>query len=199
MQRAITRDNEMVVMLRGAHNPELVKAWMRDYGLFQGINAANREAAVACFLDFAEKHQILVGDTTDDHIAHIYADLFSRLYQAVQRSWVSATSKLLWCLYPETFVIYDAFVHRTLSVLQSLDNDLAGFPRIGEAPTVRQVGYIEAATMHYMNYQSLVRRLLEIHGELLESLRARHNEAYPYNVRILDKLLWMIGNYREAY
>lgn len=31
---------------------------------------------------------------------------------------------------------------------------------------------------------------------MLGVLRAQHQEIYPYDVRIMDKLLWMLGNPR---
>jgi hypothetical protein len=41
--------------------------------------------------------------------------------------------------------------------------------------------------------------MLTRHGQLLRDLRKRHKESYPYDVRIVDKLLWMIGNPRKSY
>jgi hypothetical protein len=200
MQRGIVRDPQMVDMLRvGPHDQRLVASWMRDYGLFQGITAPNRAAIVERFLQFVTAHDLIVGDMSDDQIRRLYIELFTALYQSVLRSWMSATSKLLWCLYPSTVVIYDTFVHRTLAVMQCIDDDLAGFPRIGAPPSIDGEGDIENAAEHYMNYQAMVRKLQAAHSQLLRDLRSRHNESYPYDVRIMDKLLWMIGNLREAY
>jgi hypothetical protein len=200
MQRGIVRDSQMVDMLRnGPHDPNLVTSWMRDYGLFQGITNANREAIVVRFLQFVTSHELSANDMSDNQIKELYTELLTSLFQTVQRSWMSATSKLLWCLYPNTVVIYDAFVHRTLSVMQCLDDSLVSFPRIGASPSIRGVDDIQIAALHYMNYQAMVRKLLNTHSQLLQELRTRHGESYPYDVRIMDKLLWMIGNLREAY
>jgi hypothetical protein len=200
MQRGIVRDSKVVKMLRnGPQDPGLVTSWMRDYGLFQGITNPNREAIVAQFLRFVAEHEVIVGDIKDESMRALYIELFTALYRTVPRSWMSATSKLLWCIYPSTVVIYDAFVYRTLAVMQCIDDDLAGFPRIGAPPSIDGEIDIEVAAEHYMNYQAMVRRLLAVHSQLLRDLRARDNELYPYDVRIIDKLLWMIGNFREAY
>ena len=200
MQRGIVRDPQMVSMLHdGPHSLALVTSWMRDYGLFQGITNQNRAAIVKRFLHFVETHEQIDGDISDEQIEMFYRELFTALFHTVQRSWMSATSKLLWCLYPNTVVIYDAFVHRTLSVMQCLDDSLADFPRIGEPTSIRRVDDIEIAARHYMNYQAMVRNLLNTHSQLLQELRTQHNESYPYDVRIMDKLLWMIGNLRETY
>lgn len=153
-QRGIPRDTEMVAMLQdGPPNDALVKSWMRDYGLFQGIAGQHRDAITKRFLDFARSHarHSLV---TDEVVKELYADLFTALYLQVPRSWMSATSKLLWCLYPKEFVIYDAFVHRTLVVMQCIDSDLSEFPRIGAAPAINKEADIAPATAHYMTLPS---------------------------------------------
>ncbi|MBI3530707.1 MAG: hypothetical protein HY067_22405 [Betaproteobacteria bacterium] len=190
----------MVTMLRdGPHDAALVTSWMRDYGLFQGITARNRAAIVARFLRFAHAHKATAHNPNEEEIATLYAALFTALHREVPRSWMSATSKLLWCLYPDTIVIYDTFVHRTLIVMQSIDDDLSAFPRVGAPRSIDGEADIVAATTHYMNYQAMVRRLQTRHWQLLRDLRKRYNESYPYDVRIIDKLLWMIGNPRENY
>lgn len=200
MQRSIHRDPLMVAMLqKGPQDPALVQAWMREYGLFQGVTAPNRNAVVNRFLKFATEHQRHPQEPNDDEIQALYINLLRALHDEVARSWVSATSKLLWCLYPNTIVIYDAFVHRALAVMQCIDDDLEGFPRVGEPPRIGGVADIAVAAQHYMNYQAMVRHLLCVHAQLLQDLRARYNEQYPYDVRIMDKALWMIGNVREAY
>lgn len=132
MQRGIHRESQMVAMLQsGPPDPTLVQSWMRDYGLFQGITSQNRVAIVDRFLAFAVQHERIPHVPTDAEIQTLYSALFGALYDAVPRSWASATSKLLWCLYPTKVVIYDAFVHRVLVVMQCIDDDLTGFPRIG--------------------------------------------------------------------
>ena len=190
----------MVSMLRNSpHDRVLVASWMRGYSLFQGITNTKREAIVSSFLQFVMSHELILGDLNDDQIKGLYSDLFTVLYKTVPRSWMSATSKLLWCLYPSTVVIYDAFVHRTIAVMQCLDDDLTGFPRIGEPPSIGSEDGIETAVRHYMNFQGMVRKLQNKHTPLLKVLRAKYKESYPYDVRIIDKLLWMIGNLREGY
>lgn len=200
MQRDILGDAQMIEMLQhGPPDPGLTQAWMRGYGLFQGIKAQDRVSIVNRFLAFAADHERNSDPTTTEEIETLYTALFGSLYRTVPRSWASATSKLLWCLYPKSVVIYDAFVHRVLVAMQCIDADLEGFPRIGAAPNIKNEADIALAVRHYMNYQAMVHRLLSVHAQLLSELRTRHNESYPYDIRILDKILWMIGNPRESY
>jgi len=83
--------------------------------------------------------------------------------------------------------------------MQCIDADLADFPRIGAAPKITCKADITLAAKYYMNYQAMVHRLLAVYSPLLSELRSSHKEPYPYDIRILDKVLWMIGNSREAY
>ena len=199
LQRNISRDPQMIAMLKeGPPAPSLVKSWMKDYGLFQGITGRDRDAVVRCFLGFAGSHR-RQRTISDDVVKTLYDGLFSALYSEVPRSWMSATSKLLWCLYPESIVIYDAFVLRALVVMQRIDADLSGLDRIGSPPTIKMKADIERATAYYLRYQIMVRRLKSVHAATLDELRQRNHETYPYDIRIMDKLLWMLGNPKRDY
>ena len=188
-------DTEIVAMLQhGPPAPDLVKRWMRNYGLFQGITNQQRSTIVERFLEFANSRVRTLRVSDDKEIARLYSELFTALYRQVPRSWMSATSKLLWCLYPHDIVLYDAFVHRALVVMQCVDVDLSEFARIGTASAIRSEADIARASDYYMNYQAMVRKLKSVYAHELDELRRRYNEPYLYDIRILDKLLWMIGN-----
>lgn len=195
LQREIESDAPMVKMLRSKRsNPDLVSGWMRNYGLFQGIEREHREAAVQAFLAHAASLKKKRSPLTTSEIEDAYRSLLLALHQTVERGWVSAASKLLWCVYPNDFVIYDTFVHRTLVVLQCIDRGLGAFPRIGMAPKIKTKEDIQAAVAYYMNFQSMVKHLQSANQKTLDSLRAKNSECYLYDIRIIDKLLWMMGN-----
>src|SRR6266705_1042898 len=122
---------------------------------------------------FARSHQ-RHSRITDNIVKTLYSGLFTTLFRQILRSWMSATSKLLWCIYPESIVIYDSFVHRTLVVMQRIDSDLSAFPRIGTPPKVKREIDIKQAANYYVTYQALVRRLQRVHNKTLAHLR-RHN------------------------
>src|SRR4051812_1610222 len=88
-------DSEIVAMLQqGPSTPDLVKRWMKNYGLFQGITNQQRSAIVERFLEFANSQVKTLG-VSDKEIVSLYSELFTTLYRQVPRSWMSATSKLL--------------------------------------------------------------------------------------------------------
>lgn len=200
LQREMIYDSAMIQMLRDhSDDVELVKVWMRSYGLFQGISAQKRNEIALAFLKYATTLAVFSGTLDSRAIETHYKDLLLVLYRVVNRSWMSATSKLLWCIYPKDFVIYDAFVHRTLVVLQCLDADLESLPRIHTAPKINCESDVNQAVIFYLNYQFMVRRLQEKNQDELNKLRIKHGERYAYDVRIFDKLLWMIGNPKKIY
>jgi len=200
MQRGIEKDNRMKnMLLRRNIDKELVKSWMRDYGLFQGIKAENRDAVV-------EKYAAVIFKITDykntldrENIRIMFNALFSSLFNAVPRKWLSATSKLLWCSFPDQIVIYDAFVERALVVLQCIKPYLARFPRIGISPDLKSEANIDNVVDFYMNYQDMVKAIFSEHKAQLIQLRNKYSEEYPHDIRIIDKLLWMVGSPNQSF
>jgi hypothetical protein len=125
MQRDIVKDEAMKLMLaRGDQDIHLVKSWMRDYGLFQGITTENRDKIANRFLLFATSIRSTTSVADRKILEEKYSELIRVLFSQINRSWVSATSKLLWCIYPDEVAIYDSFVWRTLVVMQCLDTEL---------------------------------------------------------------------------
>lgn len=203
-QRNVELDKSMVAMLSSQeHDPQLVKTWMQSYGLFQGINRVERDKVVNRFLEFSASHGRLSSPLSNDAVAEIFLSLLTALHTEVPRGWLSATSKLLWCIYPRDIVIYDAFVHRTLTVMQCIEDDLSGFKtKIGR---LRAGSDPQTLVGHYIIYQSMVRHLSVKHADLLADLRLRKADVLERknwsiepdihsDIRIIDKLLWMIGD-----
>jgi hypothetical protein len=51
----------------------------------------------------------------------------------------------------------------------------------------------------YINYQDMVKAILNEHQHQLDKLRIETSETYPHDIRIVDKLLWMLGNPNQAF
>jgi hypothetical protein len=83
-------------------------------------------------------------------------------------------------------------VWRSLVVMQSLDFGLATLPRIGNAPKGRAT--LATGTKWYISYQSMVRKIRDDHQVTLVEMRASATNPYPHDIRIVDNLLWRIGN-----
>jgi len=199
LQRDIVEDATVKAALRNnSLDVALVTSWMTHYNLFQGRTTDQRRRVAMRFLRFAKDADKRANLADRKVLQAAYAKLFRALYDEVNRSWMSATSKLLWCIYPDTVAIYDSFVERALIVMQVLDDGLARFPRIGSPPSVKSVEDIAGATAYYLNYSDMVRHLFERHTGTLNKLRKQYNESYPHDIRIIDKMLWMIGSSRKS-
>ena len=156
-QRKIKGDADIVQALRsGAASPELVRDWMLRYRLFQGIETATRITAVETFLKYAKTLKAKRSSLQSEEVRRLFQELLTAFWKQTDRGWISATSKLLWCVYPKDVVIYDSFVHRALIVLQSIDDDLKQLPKVGWQPSLKSASDIESAVEHYMRYQNMV-------------------------------------------
>jgi len=200
MQRSIEKDSQMKKMVaKSLKDESLVFAWMLDYGLFQGIKAEDRKAVVNTYFSTLPNLSQLKKGQERKNIEENFRHLLSELYLSVNRKWLSATSKLLWCSYPDHVVIYDAFVERALVILQGITPYLASFPRINTSPSIKLVSDIDAVMIFYNNYQNMVLAIAKEHKDQLVELRITHNETYAHDIRIIDKLLWMLGNPKQEF
>jgi hypothetical protein len=188
-------DQEMVAGAKSRKiDDKITLLWMKNYGLFQGIGTTDREKISIAFRTWIENLPDSISGQSEASRRKDFHSLLQQLFLVVPRSWLSATSKLLWCVYPDDFVIYDSFVHRALVVISSLDDDLESFPKIGNAISCKRESDIQALVDHYMIYQTFVYRLLNRNQSTLNNLRKRYSESYPHDIRIVDKLLWAVGS-----
>jgi len=196
-QREIGRDAKMIDMLANGenYNPELVMSWMRDYGLWQGIKAEDRNKIVSSipkiFKNLPSKFE---QSDRSDFTRTVYSTVFMGFYDQVNRNWLSASSKLLWCKYPHDFVIFDAFVERAVIVMQWFDAHLEGLPRLGAPPKKITPNNISEYVDFYMRYSDFIWAIFERERQTLEQCRVRQNQDYQYDIRILDKILWFAAN-----
>jgi len=187
-------DDELIAALVGGSSSQAqVKKWMRGYGLFQGIRSEARERVAATFLDF--HRQTREPHTPSQTRQHEFKTLLSQLHACVPRGWLSATSKLLWCMHPNETVIFDAFVLRSVLVLQHLVPDLIATGRhLGLPPVIRHRSDVDAACDWYWRYANKVTTLHKLADGIRKEFRGSPGSDYPYAIRITDKVLWIMGS-----
>lgn len=169
---------------------KIVKSWMRSYSLFQGITGDIRDRIASDYINFAYDNRMF----KEDEIDKKFKELHGRLKSVKDRKWISASSKLLWCLQPEIVVMYDSYVERAVSVLQCCDVELAKLHRVNSPPNIKKDIDSREMTKHYMNYQDIVKLIYRKYLPLIEELKKRNQVEYKYDIRIIDKLLWIMGN-----
>lgn len=193
-QRSFDHDVQMQNMLAAGNlDAKYVRDWMREYGLFQGIKAADRRQIVEVYKDNIFAISKVSGSPTDHDVRRLFSALLNAFYEVVPRKWISAVSKLLWCSLPHEIAIYDAFVHRSLIVLQGITPYLAEMPRLRDTPPVRKGKDISKLVDFYMNYRAMISAIQAHHQGQFDDLRQKYAEQYAYDIRILDKLLWLLG------
>jgi len=196
MQLEIKHDPPIVKAIqKGAVTRETVKSWMRKYGLLRGISAQEQDKVADAFIDFSNHNR----NFSERDIAEVFRRLHQKLKSASERSWLSATSKLMWCMQPDIIVIYDRFVFQSILVLQCLDKELATYPRIGQPIAGRRDQDSVQTTAFYMNYQDMVKAIYRRNRQLIQDLKNNQSSRYDYDLRLLDKILWMMGNANETF
>lgn len=193
-QRSFDHDVHMQNMLAAENLDEnYVRYWMRKYRLFQGISAADRRKVVEVYKDNIFGISNFPGSLSDHDVGKIFSVLLNAFYEVVPRKWISAVSKLLWCSFPYEIAIYDAFVHRSLIVLQGVTPYLAELPRLGNTPPVKKEKDIPKLVDFYLIYRRMILAIQKHEQGQLDDLRQKYSEQYAYDIRILDKLLWILG------
>lgn len=187
-------DSAMILALAEGRctRPQVVR-WMRAYGLFRGVRTHAREWIADAFLEFARLPRAPVRGDANNLLQAEFRHLLTGLVDAVPRGWLSATSKLLWCLHPEHVVIYDAFVLRAVTVLQSLAPALHGMPPLGAPPLIRAGADVDAASGWYWRYATKVNTLHQATVALRCELAERHGVPGRHAIRITDRVLWKLG------
>ncbi len=175
---------------------ELVLKWLTHYNTFQGIDGPIRKKISEAFLNY--NNSINKSDNNID-IRYHFQNLQLVFFEISQRKWLSATSKLLWCVFPNDVVLYDSFVEKAITVLQCLDPDLASYPRISKVSKPNTEKDIYLITDYYINYQNIVKFILRKNQSLISGLKNDYGIDYDYDIRIIDRLLWLMGNPSSSF
>src|SRR6185437_2037566 len=178
-------DNEVLCAIReGDRDIEdrkrSVVSWLNRYRVLMFWPPANSLSTAAGIIEFA--------DTREQESLHLDKEKivaeFDRLHERIKseaprtpagdlRGITSLTSKALWCCYPSDVPIFDANALRALEVLSRICG-------IGPAP-----GQSEFA--------SFVDVWLQMYKEVEPVIQAADLSDCPYKVRVLDRLLWYLG------
>ena len=203
----VPHDGDMIALMQGSSlsdNPEnrekaahVVRRWMETYGLFQGIEGEVRDSVSEFVLQFVPTIEWNVKSDRETAVREAYTMLYEALYDRCPRAWTSAVSKLLWCRFPDEFVIYDSFVERSITVLQWLDACLEDMPfELGVLPKIRRKSDVEKIVEYYMRYQGLVYKLYQNYHAQINALCETYPSSVrcPHNIRLFDRFLLGLGN-----
>jgi len=163
---------------------EAIRDWLQAYQVFQGIDGASRLAIASKVLEWADSRDPNRNLSTVDAIIAAHAELAQVCIQAYgePRDFTSLASKALWLCYPDYVPIFDSFVRRALWVISKLELNIAP-PCDMEVDEYRRFVYVWKA-------------LYDRYAATLNDLDVG---AYPYRVRIFDKILWLMGEPRYGF
>lgn len=187
-------------MIEGIINKNIqsdkIEKWMADYGLFQGVTKKNRfeiSNAVKEYFQNYKKDQELFS------LEEQFLSLHTTLSNVLNKKWLSATTKLLWLVEPNNIVIYDALVVRSVTVLQCILPALSNLPRINLQPKYKTSSDIIALFKYYNNYQLAVKKIYELNKDVIQNAKFELNSSYSYDLRLMDKLLWRMGDSNSEF
>jgi hypothetical protein len=157
---------------------EEVLRWLHYYGVFQGIPGPKRSEIAAAVLRWADSRDEQKSLATVDAICQAHESLMAECVEAYgkNRDFTSLASKALWLCFPEDVPLFDSFARRTLWVVSKLDG--GAIPTAAGSSEYRQLAHIWKAL--YARHAATIAEI-EMHG-------------YPYRVRVLDVILWIIGS-----
>lgn len=199
-------DEQMLSSVKqGAYDAQLVKRWMTSYQLFQGFNARQRSKISHAYTEVAPWLPRFTNPPPEDKLTGAFLTVLEILDNAGHvgvnnkaRKWLSAASKLLWCHYPHDIPMYDRFVFQAMTTLQGVEPALFHAERLGvlKPKNNRESAdqFYKREAQHYLRYRRAILAVYASYSELLDDLRSKYNVAYPYDLRLLDKLLLILGN-----
>lgn len=160
-----------------ANRLTIVRRWLYDYQVFQGIDGPKRTAITEAVLLWADSQEGESNLANLDALVRSHAGLMAACSAADGRGrdFTSLASKALWLRYPDVVPMFDSFAQRALWVISKIEKDIA--PPAGEKSEYRKFAYAWRAL--YERYASTIASI--------------EMEGYPYAVRIFDKILWIIG------
>lgn len=164
----------------------LVRCWMTDYGVMKHLrnDYKKRCDTGAAALNFFSNGAIYSDAVaiSDDIVESNFSGLLNKFYDISEPYALSGTSKVLWCAFPHHFIIFDRYA-------EAAAEDLLNFNRI----TSREYKSRNAAVKYYMDYYTTVRGAFDKLRPKFAELRKLYGQDYPYDIRVLDKMLWEHG------
>lgn len=176
---------------------KLTHKWMASYGLFIKRDVKKCQELAKDVTAVLNKV-----DRSKENSSITFLKLLKKLHISSQKQamrdkvWLSASSKLLWCAYPEEGVIYDLYTSRAITVIQGLESSLVSLPRLGPKTrfiTKQGVPDFDQITAYYNRYSQLVHTLLQQYKTTIDQALKEKSKEGLNHLRVLDKLLFLLG------
>jgi hypothetical protein len=155
-------------------------AWLHSYKVLLFFPPDKSSQVARQILDFADNERTPTRVLDRDSISGAYQKLYGRLSEAAHKSPQSGnprdvsslTSKALWCCYPSDVPIFDDHAARALQVISRL---------------------LRIKATKSVEYERFIEVWFKVYDKISPAIDAAGLKDYPYKVRILDRLLWHLG------
>ena len=158
----------------------VLREWLTWYRVFQGLKNEERgrvTKAVLTLVDRLDCKTVCRNQSTImatcDRLNEACGKEVRRRADGGKRDMTSLASKALWCRFPDKVPIYDSFAQRALWVLSRLCETVP--PSQGS------------------EYERFARMWFALYPKALPIIEGANMYGYRYEVRIFDKILWLIG------
>jgi hypothetical protein len=138
-----------------------------------GYSAARRLQIAEQVLAFADQRESRSLDLDPTRILREFERLKDRIAAVTDRGVTSLTSKALWCCYPHDVPIFDSNAANALQVLSRICRF---------SPAQDQEPYARFLDLWFQVYR-----------EIAPVISSQDLADCPYKVRVLDRLLWYLG------
>jgi predicted small secreted protein len=130
LEEADKIDSKAVAALNSRSVPdraEIVRHWLYNYQVFQGIHGPKRTAITEAVLLWADSQEGQSDLATFDALVSSHASLMAACSTADGRGrdFTSLASKALWLRYPDIVPMFDSFAQRALWVISKIEKDIA--------------------------------------------------------------------------
>ena len=184
--------DESVLLAVGQTNMKMderencIIGWLHSYMVLHLFPPENRKLVARQILDFADNGRTATRSLHRDVIVAEYQKLSSRLSAAAPKTKLgnlrnvgSLTSKALWCCYPFDVPIMDDFAERALQVISRLSD--IQLTRSAKSKSDKD------------RYKCFLEVWFLVYDRVSLSIDAADLKNYPYKIRVLDRLLWHLG------
>jgi hypothetical protein len=161
-----------------------IHRWFQSYHVLQSFTAETEKKIAEEVIAYADNRKRMNLDMKQELILDEFNELELRLQEFMPRNKsnkprkvTSLVSKAIWCCYPDDIPIYDSYAEHALQILCRLSE-------------IKVSGKVKDSNGEYARF---LEAWFLVFNEIEPAIDPKFLTVYPYKIRVLDSLLWFIG------
>ncbi len=161
-----------------------IRQWLQSYHVLQSFTSETDWKIAEQIIAYADERKQKALGLRRDLILEEFKNLESRIQRIVPakksgkpRKVTSLVSKALWCCYPSDIPIYDNYAEHALQVICRICD----------------IRVTDAGSGTHAEFAHFLEAWFHLYGEIRPLIEQVDRPDYPYGIRVLDSLLWYIG------